>query len=201
MHLQWHTILGLIIASSFVACGHTPAAKTDSEELILSNQDDNSNHLDDTNYNPKSSLKHPKQRDAASTFVLISAQKPELLKVQACKQKLKELVPKPVAFKELVGMSAKMQWDVKLNLKNFHWCFYQMMVDMDQELAQSNRSFSEQGDLFILAMQRMYVTAHALGNILGVNTYMDYLRVRYVQISQQKFGRSLTSDKGQIFPK
>ncbi len=182
-------------------CAQNLTPKNEPSELTFQNQNSESNHVDDEGYNPKKSLHHPKKQDANATFILISTQKPDAVKVQDCKKKLTQSVPKALSLKELQSASENVLIDVQFNLKNYHWCFYQMMVDVDLDLAQSKKSFEELGDIFILAMQKMYIIAHALNKVLGVNTYTDYLKVRYMQISQQKFGRVLSGDSHQIFQK
>ena len=192
-------------AFTLILAGCTPGATRtqntpSNDELNFSEITEEMNHSDDTAYNPKSSLRHPKKPDASSTFVLISIQKPNRQIVDSCKQQLTATVPTPQGFKELLVIAHNYETEVKTNIKNHHWCFYQVMADVDSELNKS-KNFNEQADFFVLSMQKLYVLARGLDKTIGVTTYTDYLRTRYTQISQQKFGRSLNQTNNQILQK
>ena len=73
----------------------------------------------------------------------------------------------------------------------YHFCFYQLMVRLDDRLAVGGPLMTEVATNFIDGMKALWILAGGLDALSGQQHYFDYLRARYVQISKDVFGRDV----------
>jgi len=77
--------------------------------------------------------------------------------------------------------------------KVYHWCFYQLMTDLDLRLERDDSLLTEKSEAFLSRMKTLWVLARSLDRENGIsqNRYANYLRSRYIEISSSYFGRPL----------
>jgi hypothetical protein len=91
----------------------------------------------------------------------------------------------------LLEVEREMEKTVTANPELYHWCFYWMMRNLDIRADQSGLAGDDRNRLFSSGMRGLWALGRALDRARGVNRYFPYLRVRYMQLSQDFFGRKL----------
>lgn len=139
-----------------------------------------------------STFPHPKHASAWETQALLLAHKqPDLENIANCQSDISLIAAD--ANNERAILSAKKNILVKIekNAEIYHWCFYSMMRGLDAEIDKTEFTMKERVQLFLEKMRQLWILARALDQFHGENQYFSYLRQRYVQISQNSFGRVL----------
>ncbi|TWW09652.1 hypothetical protein E3A20_12230 [Planctomyces bekefii] len=80
---------------------------------------------------------------------------------------------------------------VSQDLQTFHFCFFQIVNKLDERLAIGGPLMSEVASIYFETMKGLWILARSLDQVTGSNRYFSYLRVRYVQISKEIFGRDI----------
>ena len=148
-----------------------------------------SENLADPTSNPNN-LTHPQTANEYATRIYVSTvpQQPA--------EKIAECIEQITA----IGKESANQDDMKTaviatqslfaqNLPLYHNCFYQLAARLDNRLAQGGPLVSELAHEFFETTQAMWIMAKALDRVTGKKAYYSYLKQRYVQISQDVFGR------------
>jgi hypothetical protein len=145
---------------------------------------------------PKSAIAklHPKKQDAWHTRkLLMQFEQPSPQKIIACKDFSENLALNANNLRALNEASETLSEKVERNMLEYHWCFYQLMADLDLYLERDTPLLTEKKDFFLKRSKVLWVISEALDqNVDGPKTpYGDYLRNRYIAISQNIFGRNL----------
>jgi len=153
--------------------------------------DEDSFESDDTPA-PRSSLVHPKEPTAWFTRkLLMTVTQPNASKIIQCKEITEGAAKEASNLRALNEASESLQATVEKRLDIYHWCFYQMMADLDQKLEADSSLMQDKANLFFGRMSALWAIAQSLDKATESNVYMNYLRTRYTDISQNLFGRRL----------
>lgn len=142
-------------------------------------------------------IAHPKRADAWHTrkAIMISAQ-PAPEKILECKESAESVALESKNLRALDESALALEGKVTQNRSTYHWCFYQLMADLDLRLERESPLLTDKSDAFLSRMRVLWVIARALdgsskGKDRNSTTYSDYLRTRYMEISQNQFGRTV----------
>ena len=153
--------------------------------------DEDSFEIDDTQA-PESSLVHPKEPTAWFTRrLLMTVAQPSASKINDCKENTEGAAKDASNLRALNEVSESLQVIVEKRLYIYHWCFYQMMADLDQKLEADSSLMHDKANLFFGRMSALWAMAQSLDVVTESDVYMNYLRTRYTDISQNLFGRRL----------
>ncbi len=139
-------------------------------------------------------VQHPKEATAWYTRKLIMIQQqPPKESILECKTTVESLSKEADSLQLLDEAAVNMKWHLTSAAKTYHWCFYQLMADLDLKLEKDLPLLQEKKELFLSKMRSLWIMARALdaNSTSSENTYMIYLRKRYLDISQHEFGRNL----------
>ncbi len=137
---------------------------------------------------------HPKHPTAWNTKVLLLTNEiPPKAKLSGCKQQVDSLSKKARSPESLIAAQHQAIVDVKENQEIYHWCFYKIMADLDDTLLNDHMSmsFQERNVRFLEDMRVLWIIAFSLDDIENDHAYMDYIRTRYVQLSNDFFARNV----------
>ena len=138
------------------------------------------------------SIAHPKEATAWSTRRLImTSRQPSPKLIQQCLDNVESLARSATNLEALGDAAADMRRNVTNDVNLYHWCFYQMMASLDEQLERPLSLMDEKADLFLDKMSRLWILAEALDGASNSNIYLKYLKSRYTSISLQTFGRML----------
>lgn len=139
-------------------------------------------------------LAHPKKPTASATLALIQAhEQPDPEEIKTCQKYLIELAKLAGVDDDMVSAKKQLEPDVRENTSTYHWCFYQTLTQMDEELAKPARNFEEHSQYFYRKMKELWPLARALDSATAAQDqpYSHFLLDRYVNISHEQFGRDL----------
>lgn len=154
--------------------------------------DDEDSFNDDDTQAPKSSLVHPKEATAWFTRrLLMTVTQPNATKINECKENTEGATKDATNLRGLNEVAESLQAIVEKHSNTYHWCFYQMMADLDQKLENDSSLMQDKANLFFDRMPALWAIAQSLDQATESHVYMNYLRTRYTDISQNLFGRRL----------
>ena len=140
----------------------------------------------------KLTLAHPKKPDAWNTRKLLMLYpQPAPARILECKETVESLTANTKNLRDLDEAALSIGTKVQQNKAQYHWCFYQLMTDLDLKLERDGPMMTEKSELFLGRMKTLWVIAKSLdaGNSSQSSVYNNYLRQRYMEISQHEFGR------------
>ena len=76
-------------------------------------------------------------------------------------------------------------------LRTYHFCFYQMVMRLDEKLTKGGPMLTEMAPTFLSSMKTLWIFARGMDTLDGKTRYFDYLYKRYIDMSKQHFGRDL----------
>ncbi len=139
-------------------------------------------------------MPHPKEASAWFTRKLImTSRQPSADSINRCRERVESVSSQATNLRALQDVAADLESPVSSNLRVFHWCFYQMMSDLDNSLAADASLMDEKAGIFLARMKSLWALGRALDASSTTGVYMNYLRARYTEISQNTFGRRLES--------
>lgn len=200
MKLSLWRILAILSTAAAIGsgCRSTTPSSTD-QEFSLSDsqpqsQDGDGFDEEDTEVDQgvKTQLSHPKDATAWNTRRLIlSVRQPSPSDISGCFDTVVGAMKGAQNLQSLEDASVSLQASIAKNNGLYHWCFYQMMADLDEKLDKTLPLMSEKAELFLERMSQLWVLGTALTDTIGSDLYVKYLRTRYTDISQNTFGRRL----------
>ena len=135
---------------------------------------------------------HPKEPTAWFTSkLLLTTQQPAASRVNECRERVDSAVKDAPNLRALDEVSTLLVSSVNKSPNLYHWCFYQMMSDLDAKLDLETPLMQDKAELFLTRMRSLFALAKSLDMSLPDRIYLKYLRVRYTEISQAVFGRNL----------
>ena len=147
-----------------------------------------------------SGMTHPKEATAWFTRKLImTSRQPSPDSISRCQERVESNSSQAQNLRSLEDVAAGLENVTAESPKVYHWCFYQMMSDLDNRLAGDSSLMDEKANIFLARMKSLWVLARALDATSNSKTYMKYLRSRYTDISQNVFGRNLELMDAQAF--
>lgn len=146
-------------------------------------------NIDDT-----STLKlfHPKEPTAWFTRrLLMSYPQPSAARINDCRSRVDSVATQAPNLRALDEIALTLEPAVEEDIAMYHWCFYQMMADLDIKLDADTSLMEDKALIFLARMRSLWVLAKSLDATNYSSTYMKYLRTRYTEINQNVFGRNL----------
>ncbi|MEI6399288.1 MAG: hypothetical protein WCO71_11005 [Pseudomonadota bacterium] len=140
----------------------------------------------------KLTMDHPKEPTAWFTRrLLMTTPQPAATRINECHEKIDATVKDAPNLRALDEVSLTLESVVTQSPNLYHWCFYQIMADLDLRLNTDSPLMQDKADLFMSRMKSLWGLGRALDTGLGTTVYMSYLRTRYTEINQNIFGRNL----------
>ncbi|MBP9708722.1 MAG: hypothetical protein KBD78_13875 [Oligoflexales bacterium] len=138
------------------------------------------------------SLRHPEEiTEDATTLLLLTEDQPSDPELQKCESMLKSIAEKIFSYKGLDKAEQDLSELVGENPPLYHWCFYQLMSQLDIKLKSPVVDIQEKSKTFASSMKELWILAKTMGEESESNIYCIYLRNRYLQINLDYFGRRL----------
>lgn len=142
---------------------------------------------------------HPEAATAWDTEVLII--RGEELKSLPCQVDFEDKIGTPVSEDDLVDSANTVAFNLlEFNALHvsYHWCFYSRVAKLDSYLIEDNHTLDEKVARVMKTMMFLWPLAKGLDHYLmkmrykyPPHMYFDYLRIRYVQIMHDYFGRDV----------
>jgi len=108
-----------------------------------------------------------------------------------CTDEIKAIA-KTSSNKELLAQAQlSLMKTVASNPTLYHYCFYSVMMELDQKLDEGGPMMTDLADQFFAGFRALWILGRTLDASSGTGEYFTYLRKRYVQISKDYFGRDL----------
>jgi hypothetical protein len=137
---------------------------------------------------------HPAVATAWYTRALVSTAKlPETEFVASCREDIHAIGAASLNHDAMVEAEKQIKTLIQGKLEAYHWCFYVSMLHLDLLLATSREQIDAVAGKFLSNMRDMWILARALDRERGGTKYFTYLKSRYIQLSQDFFGRPLKS--------
>jgi hypothetical protein len=200
MKLTFWRILAILLTAAAIGsgCRSTTPSSNDQEFSLTDSQsqdqqgDDFEDDDTESDLGSKTRLSHPKDATAWNTRRLIlSVRQPSASDISGCFETVVGAMKAAQNLQALEDASVSLQGNISKNSDVYHWCFYQMMADLDEKLDKNLPLMSEKAELFLERMSQLWVLGTALSDATGTDLYVKYLRTRYTDISQTTFGRRL----------
>ena len=135
---------------------------------------------------------HPKQPTAWFTRrLLMTASQPPASEIVDCRERIEAAVSDAPNLSALDAVALAIQSEVQKQELVYHWCFYQIMADLDIRLENDAPLMQDKAEIFLARMRALWVLGRSLDSISNRKIYIKYLRTRYTEISQTLFGRNL----------
>lgn len=137
-------------------------------------------------------LPHPAKATAWDTQVLLlSQQLPPSEDLISCRQDFEAIARDTDQSALLISARDSGRKIVEKQPKLFHWCFYIMTSQLEAQMGNPEGSLKEKGQTFLDRMKLLWILARSLDLHFHSDVYFIYLRKMYIQISSERFGRSL----------
>lgn len=191
----WHLSLALfcLMAPAFSACT-TPSSQLDDREEW-------SDDVEDREDEQRGHLPHPAKATAYATRVLIATRGggrtagvtswPGTARLGTCSDEIRALARESTSQEQLMRAQMDLTESVGQDPTLYHFCFYNVMVELDQKLDEGGPVMTELASEFFAGFRALWILGRSLDAVTGKTTYFDYVRKRYVQVSKDYFGRDL----------
>ncbi len=137
-------------------------------------------------------MHRPKEPTAWFTRrLLMTSPQPSAKRINECRERVEAVIKDAPNLRALNEASLSLQATILNSPNLYHWCFYQIMADLDIRLENEAPLMSDKAEIFLTRMRALWVMAKALDQTLPDKGYMGYLRTRYTDINQNVFGRTL----------
>ena len=190
-------------ASPFSSCSTTKSTEQTEDNLNANanlaeddteNNADNGTNASDTQEarQDEGTFPHPSKATAWHTRVLLySTPQPTADELYRCIDKVKKIGGEAGNPQDMLTLPSQITSLAASQNKIYHFCFYQMMLRLDERLDKGGALMSELAPAFLDGMKTLWIFARGLDALDGRTRYYDYLYVRYVQLSKQYFGRDV----------
>ncbi len=137
---------------------------------------------------------HPRFASSHATKRLIlTFQKPKEEKLNLCVKDFRASADTAGNADAMVQTMKLMKAAVSKNIEFYHWCFYHFMTALDWKLEEDSLGLQLQDKMtiFIKNMKGLWLLARSLDEAVKSKIYFEYIKVRYLELSQTHFGRNL----------
>ena len=137
-------------------------------------------------------LPQPQQATAWHTRMLIASNpQPTGARIYSCIEQVTRIAEEAPNQQDMMNAQTQVTQLAANDQELYHYCFFQLMVRLDDRLAVGGPLMSEVATSFFDTMRAMWILARGLDALHGRTKYFDYLQRRYVQISKDTFGRDV----------
>lgn len=181
----------LIICTSITNCR---SSQNGGEGELAASINDSTNDLDDFELSPRSSDKYPHPRSDTkweTNILILTNNTPAKNILTQCASEIQAQTEQALSEYAIQASLQKIKAEIATKPELFHWCFYYIVNKLDYKLDQFGLSHETKITIFYKDMASLWVLAKALDAARKVDFYFHYLRNRYIEISEQIFGRPL----------
>ena len=137
----------------------------------------------------------------ALTRLLVGRPQPGQKKIRDCALELTSLTQESGDLETMENQAAKFGDNISQEPEFYHWCFFQLMKDIQDRLEKDHRTYDAKAKIFLEKMRQQWVLAKSLDSRVDKHPYKDYLQAIYIQLSRSIFGRDVeTLDVGSENP-
>ncbi len=122
---------------------------------------------------------------------LVANIQPDPEDILVCFNELDTLFENAQNEEALLDMKKVFVNTIKDRKQLYHWCLYQLMSKLDEQLHQLDKDFRNKGQIFFDTMGKLWLISQALDEVTPEAPYFDFVRKRYVQISSEVFNRDV----------
>ncbi len=137
---------------------------------------------------------HPKDLKPWSLkSLLMTEKKPEEVRLVECRKEMLAISKSLINTADLLSSQGKIFPEINQNQKLYHWCFYYGMMIVDSKLKSDalGTTLSQKIHNFHQEMKALWILATTLSKATNDPQYFNYLRQRYIKISEDHFARRL----------
>jgi len=127
---------------------------------------------------------------ATRTFIA-TASLPSTTKINACIDQVQQIAADAGNAQDMLNAQAQVTNLAATDALTYHYCFYQMVVHLDERLAVGGPVMTDLATTFFHSMRALWLFARGLDALTGQTAYFSYLQARYVQLSHDVFGRDV----------
>jgi hypothetical protein len=179
-----------IVTSTLASTGCTHRSSQDGSQL--EDEDDGEAALTDGEFYEGPKLIHPAKATAYATRVLLTtANLPPASELAKCADEIKAIAKASSNNELLAQAQMSLMKTVASNPTLYHYCFYTVMMELDQKLDEGGPLMTNLADQFFAGFRALWILGRTLDAASGTGEYFGYLRKRYVQMSKDYFGRDL----------
>jgi hypothetical protein len=182
-------VLGLGLFSSCATKGgskKSPLSSPDEDEDVESEEEE------EEEKSAGLSLPHPAKPSAFHTRVFVMTQpQPPPDRIAACFEQLTAIASDAGNQEAMLTAQSQASALVANDLSVYHFCFYQMIVKLDERMDAGGPLMDDLATAFFAGIKRLWILARALDANMGREKYFDWLTKRYIQMSRDYFGRSI----------
>lgn len=158
-------------------------------------QEDNEDQDDESapgGNNQAFGLPHPKGISAFNTRVFISTQaQPAPERIAACFEQMAAIAADATNSEALLEGQNQAAMLIANDFSVYHFCFYQMVVKLDERMAIGGPLMDDLATAFFNGMRRLWILARAMDVYTGKDRYISWLTKRYIAMSREYFGRNI----------
>jgi hypothetical protein len=178
----------ILVSGVTIACTHGQGQQSSQSEDEYYDEE----ALIDGEFYEGPKLVHPAKPTAYATRVLLTtANLPLATDLAKCADEMQAIANKASSKDLLAQAQMSLMNPVSANPTLYHFCFYSMMMELDQKLELGGPIMTDLADQFFAGFRALWILGRTLDASSGTSAYFDYLRKRYVQISKDYFGRNL----------
>jgi len=193
----------LVVFSSITSTSCSLFSSSPDEQLEASSDDasdyDENYESDDGEYgtssdkNPRDlSYKMPEKTNAWYTQMLVATTpQPQLEQIRNCIEEIVLTGNEAGNSNAMISAQTPISSSVEQNPAVYHWCFFQIMVSIDNKLHHQGSLMQDIANDFFDGMKQLWILSQVLDSHHKTNRYFDYLQTRYVEISKDVFGRDV----------
>lgn len=183
--LKYLSLISLTLVFS-LSCTTTAKKNNDDSELNDEDLGEGSDVMD-----PE--YPHPTQVSASSTKqLLITHDQPSAQDLDACRANLLSSANATTSVPALAAATENFDMLISESPSKYHWCFYQILSQLDDSLASTTLELTQKYQTFVNEVKILFILAQALDAKISPPVYCQYLKLRYVDISRNYFGRRLS---------
>lgn len=174
----------------FTSC--TSQQQQQEDDAKLAAKEDDEDEEDDDADGKAGTLPHPEKATAWATRNLIATHpQPSNEKVAQCMDDLAKIAADAGNPQDMLQAQVQAANLAAADVGLYHYCFYQLMVRLDERLERGGPLMADVATVFFDTMRALWILARGLDVATGRERYFPYLRERYVQLSKQHFGRDV----------
>jgi len=174
----------------------TSGCRTTENSSSASEADEDSDDAEDSDTESGDSAsddEHPQPRSTSAwdTRKLLMANRATINHeaVQTCRDSLTALTTNAESQEDMLRAVETVLPLVARDSGTWHWCFFHLVVTLDERMERGGSLFEELAPAFFDTMRKLWVLSVALDKHDEGNTYFKFMRRRYIDMSRDWFGR------------
>ena len=137
---------------------------------------------------------HPKDNESWTLkSMMMTEARPEEGTLIECRKEIQAISSELINSADLPNAQQKLFAEVNQNQKLYHWCLYYSLMIVDSKLKSDalGKTLSQKLQNFHKEMKGLWLLSTTLGKATGSEIYFNYVRQRYIKVSEDHFARRL----------